>query len=138
MNDFRIFHYIFDQQMAMYRNKTHRTRDRIVNIFQPYVRPIVRGKEKAQVEFGAKIGVSQVDGYTRINTFSWDAYNESADLIKQVEEYKVLKKHYPEVVIVDKIYGTRENRTYLKQHGIRFCGKPLGRPMKEAKLPIKN
>jgi len=121
----------------MYRNKTHSTSDRIVNIFQPYVRPIVRGKEKAQVEFGAKIGVSQVDGYARINTFSWDAYNESTDLTKQVEKYKDLKGHYPEVVIVDKIYGTRENRAYLKQNGIRFCGKPLGRPMKEVLTPYQ-
>ena len=29
------------------------------------------------------------------------------------------------------IYGTRDNRDYLKQQGIRFAGKPLGRPKKE-------
>jgi len=52
-----------------------------------------------------------------------------------VEEYKVLKGYYPEVLIADKIYGTRENRAYLKSHGIRFCGKPLGRPVKEALSP---
>jgi hypothetical protein len=28
------------------------------------------------------------------------------------------------------IYGTRNNRRYLKQQGIRFAGKPLGRPKK--------
>ena len=44
-----------------------------------------------------------------------------------MEAYHSLKGHYPEVVIVDKIYGTRENRAYLKEHGIRFCGKALGR-----------
>lgn len=82
---FFVIQHILDQQMAMHRNKSHSTDDRIVNIYQPYVRPIVRGKDKAQVEFGAKIGVSQVDGYARINTLSWDAYNENTDLIKQVE-----------------------------------------------------
>lgn len=85
---FFVIQHIFDQQMAMHRNKSHSTDDRIVNIYQPYVRPIVRGKDNAQVEFGATIGVSQVDGFSRINTLSWDAYNESTDLIKQVEEYK--------------------------------------------------
>jgi len=134
---FFVIQHIFDQQMAMHRNKSHSTDDRIVNIYQPYVRPIVRGKDNAQVEFGAKIGVSQVDGFSRINTLSWDAYNESTDLIKQVEEYRDLKGFYPEVVIVDKIYGTRENRAYLKKYGIRFCGKQLGRPAKETLTPYQ-
>jgi len=134
---FFVIQHILDQQMAMHHNKSHSTDDRIVNIYQPYVRPIVRGKDKAQVEFGAKIGVSQVDGYARINTLSWDAYNENTDLIKQVEAYKDLKGYYPEVVIVDKIYGTRENRAYMKNRGIRFCGKPLGRPIKEILSPYQ-
>ena len=37
---------------------------------------------------------------------------------------------YPEAVLGDPIYGTRANRSYLKNHGIRFAGKPLGRPRK--------
>ena len=37
---------------------------------------------------------------------------------------------YPEVVLGDPAYGTRDNRRYLKRHGIRFAGKPLGRPKK--------
>lgn len=37
---------------------------------------------------------------------------------------------YPEVVCADPAYGSRENRTYLKSHDIRFAGKPLGRPRK--------
>ncbi|TSA25603.1 MAG: IS5 family transposase, partial [Bacteroidetes bacterium] len=134
---FFVIQHILEQQMTMHRNRTHSVDDRIVNIYQPYVRPIVRGKDKAQVEFGAKIGVSQVDGYARINTLSWDAYNESTDLTKQVEAYKTLKGYYPEVLIADKIYGNRANRTYLKEHGIRFCGKPLGRPIKETLSPYQ-
>jgi len=134
---FFVIQHILDQQMAMHRNKSHSVADRIVNIYQPYVRPIVCGKDKAQVEFGAKIGVSQVDGYARINTLSWDAYNESTDLAKQVEAYKDLKGYYPEVLIADQIYGNRENRAYLKKHGIRFCGKPLGRPVKGTLSPYQ-
>lgn len=134
---FFVIQHLYDQQMAMHRNKSHSTDDRIVNIYQPYVRPIVRGKDNAQVEFGAKIGVSLVDGFSRINTLSWDAYNESTELIKQVDDYKELKGFYPEVVIVDKIYGTLANRAYLKKYGIRFCGKQLGRPAKESLTPYQ-
>jgi hypothetical protein len=123
-----VIQHIYSQQAQMYTERTHSIENRIVNIYQPYVRPIVRGKDKAQVEFGAKLGVSIQNGYARINTLSWDAYNEGTDLKKQVEAYNMLNGYYPEVVITDKIYGTRENRQWLKSHGIRYSGKPLGRP----------
>jgi hypothetical protein len=123
-----VIQHIYEQQAKMYKEYTHSVDSRIVNIYQPYVRPIVRGKDKAQVEFGAKLGVSIQNGYARINTLSWEAYNEGTDLKKQVEAYKKLNGCYPEVVITDKIYGTRENRQWLKELGIRYSGKPLGRP----------
>lgn len=134
---FWVIQHTYEQQMQMYRNKKHSIEDRIVNIYQPYVRPILRGKDKARVEFGAKIGVSLQDGFARINTLSWDAYNESTDLKKQVEHYKLLNGFYPEVVITDQIYGTRENRLWLKEKNIRFSGKPLGRPSNELLSPYQ-
>jgi len=84
---FWVIQHIYDQQAKMYKEHTHSVDNRIVNIYQPYVRPIVRGKDKAQVEFGAKLGVSIQNGYARINTLSWEAYNEGVDLKKQVEAY---------------------------------------------------
>lgn len=60
----------------MHRTHTKRIDDRIVNIHQPHVRPIVRGKEKAKVEFGSKLQVSVVKGFTFIDHLSWDAFNE--------------------------------------------------------------
>ncbi len=134
---FWVLQHLYDQQMKMYKNKTHSVDDRIVNIYQPYVRPIVRGKDNAQVEFGAKLGVSLQDGYARINTLSWDAYNENTELKEQVEKYKEMNGCYPEVVITDKIYGTRTNRLWLKERNIRFSGKPLGRPPKETLSPYQ-
>ena len=122
---------LYRQQNEMYKEKKHSVKDRIVNIHQPYVRPIPRGKAKSNTEFGAKIGVSLVEGYSRISTLSWDAYSESKDLQKQVEEYKEQYGYYPEVVLADKAYLTRENRKWLKERGIRITGKPLGRPTKK-------
>jgi len=126
---FWVIQLLYDQQEEMYREKKHSVKDRIVNIYQPYVRPIPRGKDKASVEFGSKLGLSEVDGFTRLNHLSWDAYNESTDLKQQVEEYYKLYGFYPEVVLADGIYLTRENRKYLKELSIRITGKPLGRPM---------
>ena len=56
---------------------------------------------------------------------------------KQVEAYKKLNGCYPEVVITDKIYGTRENRQWLKDLGIRYSGKPLGRPSAQSQTQYR-
>lgn len=125
---FWVIQLLYSQQEEMYREKKHSVDNRIVNIYQPYVRPIPRGKEKASVEFGAKLGVSEVEGYVRINNLSWEAYNESGDMKNQVEDYRDHYGYYPEVVLADKIYLNRANRHYLQGLGIRVSGKPLGRP----------
>lgn len=122
---------VFRQQSEMWSKGKHRVKDRIVSVSQPWVRPIVRGKASANVEFGAKLSLSLVDGIARIDKLSWDAYNESGDLIEQVEAYKKRNGFYPESVHADTIYRTRANRAYLKERGIRLSGKPLGRPPKE-------
>ncbi len=124
---FWIINTVYDQQKQMFDAKTHSCPNRIVSIFQPHVRPIPRGKTKAQIEFGSKLGVSLDRGFARINTFRWDAYHEAGDLISQVEDYKKLHGHYPELVQVDRIYATRENRKWLKERNIRITAPPLGR-----------
>lgn len=121
---------VYIQQKQMYDEKSNNCKDRIVSIFQPHVRPIPRGKINAKIEFGSKLGVSLDQGFARINTLSWDAYNESGDLINQVESYKELHGHYPDLVQVDKIYATQENRKWLKERSIRITASPLGRKSK--------
>lgn len=59
----------YAQQKNMYDTKTNSCPDRIVSIFQPHVRPIPRGKTKAKIELGSKLGVSLDKGFARINTF---------------------------------------------------------------------
>lgn len=118
------------QQQEMYDSKTNTIENRIVNIHQPHVRPMVRGKEGKKVEFGAKINVSLEQGYTRIDQISFEAYNEGKCLKEQVERYKTLHGYYPELVQTDDIYMNKENRDYLKENHIRHTGRPLGRKPK--------
>lgn len=54
---------MYFQQKYMFENGVHKYENRIVSIFQPHARPIVRGKAKAKVEFGSKKGTSIVNGY---------------------------------------------------------------------------
>lgn len=131
---FFVIQHLLEQQETMYKKKSHQVEDRIVSIHQPHVRPIVRGKAKAKTEFGAKINISLLDGYARVDHFHWDAFNEGQDLQSQVERFRKLTGKYPELVQVDKIYLTRENRRFLKEKRIRYTGEPLGRkPAKEIK-----
>ena len=125
-----IIQHLYAQQQQMYKSKTRRCDDRIISISQPHVRPIVRGKAGKPVEFGSKISVSMMGKLAFVDRLSWDAFNESADLIAQVKAYRKRFGFYPESVYADAIYGTRDNRKWLKDHRIRFAGKPLGRPRK--------
>jgi hypothetical protein len=102
----------------MYSTKSHRCDDRIVNIHQPHVRTIIRGKLNKSVEFGAKLSVSlTAQGIAKVDHLRWDAFNEGGDLETQVE--------------ADPVYGTQKNRAYFKDKGIRYTGKALGHPKKE-------
>ena len=122
------------QQKSMFENKANRIDDRIVSISQPHVRPIKRGKAGAATEFGAKISVSVINGYTFVDRFSWDSYNESGDLIAQIKKYRQRFGCWPESVHADKIYRNQDNRRFCKKHGIRLSGPPLGRPPKDAQI----
>ena len=126
-----VIQHLYAQQWQMYRSGTRRCDHRIVSISQPYVRPIVRGKQDKAVEFGSKLSVSlDGEGLARVDQLRWDAFHEGQDLPVQVEAYRRRCGHYPEVVLGDPLYGTRANRRYLKARSIRFAGKPLGRPKK--------
>lgn len=121
---------IYEQQKYMYENRTHSVPDRIVSVSQPFVRPIVRGKAGKPVEFGAKLDISVVDGWTRLECYSFDAYNEAGNLKAMTERFREREGHYPARILADKIYRNRDNLSYCKEHGIRLSGPALGRPKK--------
>lgn len=127
---FLVIQTLYDQQNEMHQKRKHSIEDRIVSIHQPHVRPIVRGKANAKVEFGAKIDVSITKGFAFLEEYSWDAYNEGSTLISTVERYKKRTGCYPKKVFADKIYCTRANRKRLKELKINLVAKPLGRPSK--------
>lgn len=121
---------VYRQQHIMYTNGSCQIEYRIVSISQPHVRPIVRGKAGAKVEFGAKIAASVVDGYIRFDHIEWDSFNESQLLQSEGERYRERYGCYPESLHVDKIYRSRENLKFCKERHIRMSGPPLGRPPK--------
>ncbi len=128
---------LYRQQRYMYEHKTHSVENRIVSISQPHVRPIVRGKAGANVEFGAKLAISVVDGLAYLEKLSWDNFGEAMTLIEAIERYHERQGFYPVSVHVDKIYRTRDNIRYCQSKGIRLSGPRLGRPPKEPDIALK-
>jgi len=122
---------VYHQQKGMFDTGTHQCKNRIVSVFQPHIRPIVRGKSKAKVEFGSKIGASITGGYTFIDHLSWDAYNEAGDMQLHIDKYRKRFGYLPISCYADKIYLNRENRALLTKYHIKIVGKPLGRPSQE-------
>lgn len=122
---------LYRQQLSMYEARDRRIEDRIVSISQPHVRPIVRGKASADVEFGAKLTISVIEGYVHLEKLEWDAYNEGGILIDAAEKYRKQYGAYPEAILADKIFRTRDNRKFCNENGIRLSGPRLGRPKAE-------
>ena len=119
---------VYAQQKGMYDNHTHKCEDRIVSLEQPHVRPIQRGKRPNPTEFGQKLHLSVVDGFTYLEQTCWNNFNEGCDLAAVVADYYRKFGCYPEAVLADKIYQTRANRSFCKEKGIRLTGPALGRP----------
>ena len=126
---------VYRQQKHMLDTRTHRTAARIVNFAQPHVRPIVRGKAGAKVEFGAKILVAVENGHTFVVHSSWENFNESTLFVEACGQYRKRNGCWPEVVCADMIFRTRANLAWCKERGIRLSGPSLGRPpLDEGKL----
>ena len=128
---------VYAQQKQMYDNNVNVCENRIVSLQQPHVRPIKRGKRPNPTEFGQKLHLSTVNGYTYLEQTSWSNFNESLDLQEAVENYFRREGFYPSAVLADQIYQTRANKKYCKEKKIRLSGLPLGRRKKtdtDAKL----
>ena len=120
---------LYDQQKYMYDNKTNRVENRIVSLHMPFIRPIVRGKTPNPTEFGPKMDISlDAENNSRVEYYSYEAYNESRHLINAIESYYARTGHYPERVLADQIYRNKENRKYCANRNIRISGPKIGRP----------
>jgi hypothetical protein len=119
---------LYLQQWGMYQTRTNTCENRIVSLRQPHIRPMVRGKAGKVCEFGQKLTVSVINGYTFIDRQNYNNFNEGITLRESVEQYHKRYGFYPEAVLADTIYRNRANLAYCKEKGIRLSGPRLGRP----------
>lgn len=115
---------VYEQQMQLFTTG-EKPRDRIVSIAKSYLRPIVRGKEIKQVEFGAKVNKIQLDGISFIEHLSFDAFNEGTRYQSSVRLSQELTHKRLTIMGADAIYATNANRRFATKNNIRtdFCRK---------------
>jgi hypothetical protein len=107
----RLIRKVLSQQREMFTTGNFSIPNKIVSIFKPYIRPIIRGKEVKKVEFGAKVNMIQVDGINFIEHLSFDAFNEGPRLIESVRYSRTLFGKITHVS-ADAIYATNANRKW--------------------------
>lgn len=137
---FEVIRRIFAQQKEMYRNRVNRISERIVSISRPYVRPIKRGKDGKDVEFGPKGAFQYVNGFLFLDHLSHENFGEAGREIVsgQVANFEKLFGKKPLSFTGDNIYGSRDNRELLGGLEIRAAFRPLGRRSPVKSLSEKN
>lgn len=126
----KVIRIIYQQQQYMFSHQVRRVAHRIVSLYKPYLRPIIRGKERKRYEFGAKVHISQVDGLNFIEHLSFEAFHEGNRMWYSVAKHK--KRfgkctHYAG----DQIYATNKNRKRAKRQGLQTSFKRKGAKAKD-------
>ena len=124
---------VYRQQKNHFENDNPRESipDRIVSISKPYVRPIVRGKEVKNVEFGAKCNNILVDGISFIEKLSFNAFSEGTRLEHCIKMHRRLFKVDVKKIGGDTGYAGTANRNLCKEMGIQTSFVNRGRPTNE-------
>lgn len=130
---FDVIGQIYTQQQEHYDDPSKKINNRIVSLYKPYLRPIVRGKENKRVEFGAKVNTWQVGGLNFIEHLSFNAFHEGIRLKQGIAFHK---KHFGKLTQLgaDRIYATNENRRYCSTLGIQTNFTPKGRSSNDKSL----
>jgi len=124
-------------QQHAYFHRGEKPKDRIVSMDRPYIRPIVRGKEKKPVEFGAKVNKFQVGGISFLEHLSFDAFHEGNRFQDTICKAQGLTGTRTRLAGADAIYATNRNRKFATKYGIRTDFKRKGRAGKHEKQRIK-
>ena len=124
---------VYRQQSNHFRSGDARESipNRIVSVSKPYVRPIVRGKETKNVEFGAKCNNILVDGISFIEKLSFNAFNEGMRLPHCIKMHKRLFGVDVKKIGGDAGYAGTANRDLCKELKIQTSFVKRGKPFKE-------
>lgn len=118
---------IYHQQRIKYQERTNQIKNRIVSFDQPFIRPILRGKEgNKKVEFGAKAHISSSEGYAFSNKVEHRAFSEKIELEDSLNQHQKRFNRLPNKSMLDDAYSSLANKELLKKHNIKHSLKNQG------------
>jgi hypothetical protein len=131
---FKTIKMVYQQQYHHFHYPKVKIKERIVSIYKPYIRPIVRGKENKPVEFGLKVHKIQIGGISILEHVSYKAFNECKRLKISTLKHKNLFGACSHLA-GDAIYATNENRKFTTKEKIttNFVRKGRGKEDKSTK-----
>ena len=126
---------ILEQQNELAKNKAIRIKGRMVSFHAPNIRPIFRGKDWKQTEFGQKIGVSVVGGGLMVSTkFSHENFSDTTLCEAAIQKHEKIFGRKPSELIGDRGLHSPLNHEKLETEKIRDGIQWRGKIPKKAKL----
>lgn len=111
---------IIEQQDKRNKGNTNIIEGRIVSFHEPTVRPIKRGKDGANCEFGKKIALSVIGEGITVSTRIDNNNFDDREIVKQaIEKHKELTERDPTEIIMDRGGDSKKNHDELKERRIK-------------------
>lgn len=127
---------ILVQQKQMIETKTRRVKDRIVSFHEPDVRPIFRGKDSKQTEFGPKVAFNVIGGGLMQTTKrSNNNFSDTTMVEDSLETNQRTFGRDPTELIADRGAHSPQNHQLLNQKNIMDGIQYRGKIPKKATLP---
>jgi hypothetical protein len=127
---------IIAQQKVMIENKVHRVKNRIVSFHETEIRPIFRGKEGKQTEFGPKVAINVIGGrLVQTTKLSNNNFSDTEMVEAGLDtNYRTFGRD-PTEFIADRGAHSPKNHELLNQKNIMDGIQYRGKIPKKAKLP---
>jgi IS5 family transposase len=111
---------IIEQQDKRNKGKTNIIENRIVSFHEPTVRPIKRGKDGANCEFGKKVAITVIGEGITVSTKIDNNNFDDREIIKAaIEKHNRLTERDPTEIIMDRGGDSKKNHDELKERRIK-------------------
>lgn len=130
---------ILAQQKHMIETKTRRVKDRVVSFHEPTIRPIFRGKEGKQTEFGSKVAINVIGGgLVQTTKLSNNNFSDTEMIPSSLATNHRTFGRDPTEVIADRGAHSPKNHELLNSKNIMDGIQYRGKIPKKATLPTSS
>lgn len=117
---------LLDQQKRLTQGKE--VRERIVSLWAPHIRPMVRGKYPVEVEFGPKVLCNLKNGFLFLQDLAFENKSDQTWLSTSIQDYQHHFGHIPSELALDRGFFSQANVQLASEAGIsKIAIQPKGK-----------